>query len=126
MKVKSNQSKCLLRPPPAAALLSPARLGPGCLVVITALLTTPRTALSHPDSETGREDGNMTLRHSPVYDGHDVHNPEAEPEHEVARGQEVQEDHQASRHHSVPGPDCPHPQYLRSLAPVFVSPAPAE
>ena len=36
-----------------------------------------------------------------------MHNPEADPEHEVARGQDVEEDHQAGRHHSVPGPAYP-------------------
>ena len=36
-----------------------------------------------------------------------MHDPEAEPEHEVARGQDVEEDHQAGRHHSVPRPVCP-------------------
>ena len=36
-----------------------------------------------------------------------MHDPEAGPEHEVARGQDVEEDHQAGRHHSVPAPSVP-------------------
>ena len=84
------------------------------LLLSLRLVTTPSTALSQRRG-----------CHSPVYDGHDVHNPEADPEHEVARGQDVEEDHQAGSHHSVPRPShpgChPHSVSLMSVSNVCVS-----
>ena len=87
--------------------------------MLSRLLARVTPILHYPGTETGS--------HSPVDDGHEVDDPEAGPEHEVARGQDVEEDEEAGGHPPAPG--------VLSLSPVpgvsgsdsgVVTPAPVE
>ena len=88
VKVKSNQSKVSSSSCSGSAF--PGSVSGSGFWLLSRLLARVSPILHYPGTETGS--------HSPVDDGHEVDDPEAGPEHEVARGQDVEEDEEAGGH----------------------------